>query len=45
MSERFALTSAELYRRTDPAVLGFDTTAGVAPLTGALGKADGIGAG
>lgn len=44
MSARFALTSSQLYRRTDPAIMGFETTAEVEPLSGALGQAEGIAA-
>jgi lon-related putative ATP-dependent protease len=44
MTQRFELQPAELYRRTDPDQLGFQTTADVSPLTGPLGQTDGLSA-
>jgi predicted ATP-dependent protease len=42
MTQHLALRSDQLYRRTDPTMLGFATTAEVAPLAEALGQADGL---
>jgi predicted ATP-dependent protease len=42
MTQPLELSADELYRRTDPATLGFTTTAEVAPLSEALGQEDGL---
>jgi len=44
MAEDLALRPEQLYRRTDPASLGFDTTAELPPLVGAIGQAEGMAA-
>src|SRR5512139_981096 len=44
MAEDLALQPEQLYRRTDPASLGFATTAELPPLVGAIGQAEGMAA-
>jgi lon-related putative ATP-dependent protease len=44
MTQHLALRGDELYRRTDPTLLGFATTAEIAPLAEPLGQTDGLSA-
>src|SRR5512144_837020 len=44
MAEALALHPEQLYRRTDPASLGFTTTAELPALVGAIGQAEGMAA-
>jgi len=44
MTDELVLRPEQLYRRTDPATLGFTSTAELPPLVGAIGQADGMAA-